>query len=200
MYRIVRRVLVALLGLCAALGLAQARAADPRPDRAALEQRSEAALQEKNRLLERAQREVEAERDTSEQLLPNVLPPTIAGRLKDRETTIADRYSEATILFADLVGFTGLSQRMDADALVLMLIDLLSHRCADRPLRAGEDQDHRRLLHGRRKRAADAARPTRGDRGEGARHGPGARRLQRRDRTVAADPRRHQYRRRRRGG
>jgi class 3 adenylate cyclase/tetratricopeptide (TPR) repeat protein len=109
-------VLIVLLGVLAALTLSRYR----------LKQRSEAALQEKNRLLERARQEIEVERDKSEQLLLNVLPPTIAGRLKDRETTIADRYSEATILFADLVGFTGLSQRMDADALVRMLNQIFS--------------------------------------------------------------------------
>ncbi|MDH5286406.1 MAG: PAS domain-containing protein, partial [Betaproteobacteria bacterium] len=91
-----------------------------------IKRRSEAALTEKNRLLERARREIEIERDKSEQLLLNVLPPAIAGRLKDHETTIADRYSEATILFADLVGFTRLSQRMDPDALVEMLNQVFS--------------------------------------------------------------------------
>lgn len=43
---------------------------------------------------------------TNERLLLNVLPAPIAERLKRGEVTIADRYDEVTVLFADLVGFT----------------------------------------------------------------------------------------------
>lgn len=109
-------VMLLLLAILAAVAVSRYR----------LKKRSEEALQEKNRQLEVAHRLVELERDKSEQLLLNVLPPAIAGRLKDRETTIADRYSEATILFADLVGFTRLSQRMDAESLVRMLNDVFT--------------------------------------------------------------------------
>ncbi len=109
-------VMLLLLAILAAVAVSRYR----------LKKRSEEVLQEKNRQLEVAHRLVELERDKSEQLLLNVLPPAIAGRLKDRETTIADRYSEATILFADLVGFTRLSQRMDAESLVRMLNDIFT--------------------------------------------------------------------------
>ncbi|MBK9117418.1 MAG: tetratricopeptide repeat protein [Betaproteobacteria bacterium] len=109
-------VLAVLLALLAAVMVSRYR----------LKRKSEAALQEKNRLLEIAHGEVAAERDRSEQLLLNVLPPAIAGRLKDRETTIADRFSEATILFADIVGFTVLSQRMDAESVVRVLNDVFT--------------------------------------------------------------------------
>ena len=109
-------VLLLLLALLAAAAVSRYR----------LKKRSEAALQEKNRLLEIAHGEVAAERDRSEQLLLNVLPPAIAGRLKDHETTIADRFSEATILFADIVGFTVLSQRMDAESVVRVLNDVFT--------------------------------------------------------------------------
>ena len=109
-------VLAVLLALLAAVMVSRYR----------LKRKSEAALQEKNRLLEVAHREVAAERDRSEQLLLNVLPPAIAGRLKDHETTIADRFAEATILFADIVGFTVLSQRMDAESVVRVLNDVFT--------------------------------------------------------------------------
>ena len=39
----------------------------------------------------------------------NVLPGSVAERLKAGETTIADAYDDATVLFADLVGFTSLA-------------------------------------------------------------------------------------------
>lgn len=116
---LLRNALLALAALLAVLAAVMV-------SRYRIKRRSEAALTEKNRLLERARREIEIERDKSEQLLLNVLPPSIAGRLKDHETTIADRYSEATILFADLVGFTRLAQRMDADAVVEMLNQVFS--------------------------------------------------------------------------
>ena len=52
------------------------------------------------------------ERERSETLLLNVLPREIAPRLKAGESPIADAYADATILFADIVGFTPLTQRL----------------------------------------------------------------------------------------
>lgn len=55
----------------------------------------------------RAERAMEAEYQRSEQLLANILPATIADRLKDpARTIIADKYDDASILFADLAGYT----------------------------------------------------------------------------------------------
>jgi len=45
----------------------------------------------------------------SEHLLLNILPPTIADRLKEREQSIADGFAAVTILFADIVGFTDMA-------------------------------------------------------------------------------------------
>src|SRR4029079_6006954 len=43
----------------------------------------------------------------SEQLLGNILPTTIAQRLKEpSRTIIADKYDDASILFADIAGYT----------------------------------------------------------------------------------------------
>jgi adenylate cyclase len=50
---------------------------------------------------------MEAEYDRSERLLTNILPATIAQRLKDpSRNIIADKYDDASILFADIAGYT----------------------------------------------------------------------------------------------
>ncbi len=62
------------------------------------------------------------EKQRSEALLLNILPQSIVNRIRNGETIIADRVSEATILFCDLVGFTAISQSFPADR----VIDFLS--------------------------------------------------------------------------
>lgn len=62
----------------------------------------------------------------AESLLHNILPVPIAARLKATEGVIADGFEDASVLFADLVGFTGLSQRTPPEALVAMLNDIFS--------------------------------------------------------------------------
>ena len=59
--------------------------------------------------------ELEREKERSETLLLNILPPSIVERMRNGETVIADRIAEATILFCDLVGFTTLSADLTAD-------------------------------------------------------------------------------------
>jgi len=82
-------------------------------------------------------RQIEQERARSEQLLLNILPAPIADRLKRGETTIADSFSEVTVLFADLVGFTSLSARIAPEEIVRMLNDIFS---------AFDDLAHRHAL------------------------------------------------------
>ena len=66
------------------------------------------------------------EREKSEKLLLNVLPQPIAEKLKQGEEAIATQFDEATILFADIVGFTALSAQLSATELVVLLNDLFS--------------------------------------------------------------------------
>jgi class 3 adenylate cyclase len=55
----------------------------------------------------RAEAVMEAQYERSEALLTNMLPASIADRLKESErSVIADKYDEASVLFADIVGFT----------------------------------------------------------------------------------------------
>ncbi len=84
---------------------------------------------EKRRLREREQQhlaEIQTEREKSERLLLNVLPPSVAARLKQGETMIADHFDCATVLFADLVGFTPLAHTMQPVALVGLLNDIFT--------------------------------------------------------------------------
>ncbi|TAE24241.1 MAG: hypothetical protein EAZ92_13580 [Candidatus Kapaibacterium sp.] len=61
---------------------------------------------------------VEAERHISESLLLNILPQSIAARLKSGERAIADYFESVTVLFADIVGFTNLSASTTPEELV----------------------------------------------------------------------------------
>ncbi len=70
--------------------------------------------------------EIQTEREKSDRLLLNVLPQSIAERLKRGETMIADHFDTATVLFADLVGFTPLARTMPPLALVELLNDIFT--------------------------------------------------------------------------
>jgi hypothetical protein len=71
-------------------------------------------------------KELQEEKEVSERLLLNILPKNIASRLKNGESNIADSFGEVTVLFADLVGFTKLSQVVSPQELVAKLNDLFS--------------------------------------------------------------------------
>jgi|GEM_PF-1854544 len=73
-----------------------------------------------------AAREVAAANRENERLLLNILPPSIADRLRHGEEVIADRFDEMTVLFVDCVGFTELSSHLTPTALVELLNDVFS--------------------------------------------------------------------------
>ena|SRR5437763_2360878 len=62
----------------------------------------------------------------NERLLLNILPATIAVRLKAGDEQIADKFTEATVLFSDIVDFTPLAAAMPAHVVVDFLGDLFS--------------------------------------------------------------------------
>ena len=73
---------------------------------------------------ETARAEVAAEREfqRSETLLANILPPRVAERLKGQAgAEIADRYPEASILFADMAGFSARASDTEPADLVRFL-------------------------------------------------------------------------------
>jgi adenylate cyclase len=70
----------------------------------------------------RAEERAEREHQRSENLLLNILPPDVALRLKDQpDVAIADAYPQASVLFADMAGFTARASNMAPQELVQFL-------------------------------------------------------------------------------
>jgi len=67
------------------------------------------------------------EQERAETLLLNILPRSIADKLKTDPGTIADQFAAASILFADVVDFTPLSERMRPAEVVGLLDHLFTH-------------------------------------------------------------------------
>jgi class 3 adenylate cyclase len=82
-----------------------------------------------------ANRELGEERQLSDDLLHNILPEPIAQRLRENPTAIAESVDNATVLFADIVGFTPFSSELPPSE-VVELLDLLFGKfddlCEDR--------------------------------------------------------------------
>ena len=113
---------------------------------------------------------VQAEQRKSEQLLTTILPPHIAQRLKQDQATIADGFADVSVMFADIVNFTALAEELTPKEVVSFLDGVFTRfDRARRETRRGQDQDHRRRLHGRGRvvRRGDALRRS------GGRHGAG---------------------------
>ena len=68
-----------------------------------------------------------AEQERSDALLMNVLPASIAERLKVDTQSIADHFEQASILFADVVNFTPLARRLPPAEVVGVLDRVFSH-------------------------------------------------------------------------
>ncbi len=68
--------------------------------------------------------ELVAQTKKTESLMLNILPASIADRLKSGEEGISDSYQNATVLFSDLVGFTKMSSGKSPEDLVFLLNDL----------------------------------------------------------------------------
>ncbi len=66
------------------------------------------------------------EQRRSQSLLLNILPAEIAERLKRSHASTSDAYAEATVLFADIAGFTDYAESVGVDELVDFLNDLFA--------------------------------------------------------------------------
>jgi len=74
-----------------------------------------------------AQHLLAIEQEKSEGLLLNILPQEIATILKNEKRVIADHFANASVLFADIVGFTPLSNEMTPDEIINLLNRIYSH-------------------------------------------------------------------------
>ena len=70
---------------------------------------------------------LQEEQQKSERLLLNILPGPIAQRLKEQHVTIADGFSDVTVMFADIINFTRLSEEMPPKFMVTLLNEVFSH-------------------------------------------------------------------------
>lgn len=71
-------------------------------------------------------RQVDYYRQRADDLLLNMLPGSIAARLKENKATIADGYSEVTVLFADMVGSTPIFSDLEPAVAVDWLNEVFS--------------------------------------------------------------------------
>jgi len=97
-------------------------------DKTILEARISACI-EKKQLRDKEKElldEIKKERDKSDKLLLNILPKSIATRLKAGESVIADKHDEVSMLFADIVEFTPQSKKLNPAELVSMLNTIFS--------------------------------------------------------------------------
>ena len=67
---------------------------------------------------------LDLEQQRSESLLLNILPREIASVLKKEQRVIADQYESASILFADMAGFTKLSANLPPQEMVILLNEI----------------------------------------------------------------------------
>jgi len=91
-------------------------------------------LQQEMQEREQAQKALRLEQQKSEQLLLNILPKAIVDKLKQLQGSLAERFDDVTILFADIVNFTPLAARISPLDLVNWLNQIFSEfdRLAER--------------------------------------------------------------------
>jgi len=80
-----------------------------------------ALLEWMERLAFRLEEGLREDKKVSEAMLRNFLPDRIMSRLRNGESPIAEAVGEATVLFADIVGFTTMTHRMAPGHVVEML-------------------------------------------------------------------------------
>lgn len=101
----------------------------------------QAELHEKHLLLQEDQAQIE-------RLLLNILPAPIAKRLQASSNTIADGFSDVTVMFVDIKDFTRLSGDQPPIVIVESLNRVFSYFDGLVEKRSGKNQNHRRCLHG----------------------------------------------------
>jgi adenylate cyclase len=77
-------------------------------------------------LVDASHAELREEKERSDRLLLNILPPAIAERLKRNEMNIAQGHADVTVMFADIVGFTRMTEELSPVETVKILNDVFS--------------------------------------------------------------------------
>ena len=83
--------------------------------------------QELDGLVQERTAELEFEKEKSESLLMNILPPAIAEELKNTGHADPQVYQNTAVLFADIVGFTPWSAKMEPDDIIHELNDIFTN-------------------------------------------------------------------------
>ncbi|MFY0644547.1 MAG: AAA family ATPase [Bacteroidia bacterium] len=87
-------------------------------ENALLYENLEEKVRERTEEIEKQKVLIEEEKEKSDKLLLNILPHQIADELKSEGHSKARSYSNVTVMFCDIVGFTQLGEKLDADTLV----------------------------------------------------------------------------------
>ena len=88
---------------------------------AAAEEKQQIINEQKNILEQKVEErtlELKEEKQKSEDLLLNILPPEVAEELKNKGSAAAKLFDNVTVLFTDFVGFTKISERLSPQKLV----------------------------------------------------------------------------------
>jgi class 3 adenylate cyclase/CheY-like chemotaxis protein len=89
-------------------------------------QRLEELVKERTHKLNDTLLQLSIEKTKADDLLTNILPASIAERMKNGERPIADHFNAVTVLFADIVGFTELASARTPQEIVMVLDGIFS--------------------------------------------------------------------------
>jgi class 3 adenylate cyclase len=81
----------------------------------------ESKVKERTLEIEKQKKQLEAEKSKSDALLLNILPEEIAVELKRFGKSYARKHEEVSVLFADIKGFTSISEHLAPDVLITHL-------------------------------------------------------------------------------
>jgi class 3 adenylate cyclase len=78
-------------------------------------------------LTDNAEKEIQSEREKSEQLLLNILPEAVVAELREKGSATPVQYESATVLFTDFVGFTSIAETLSPQELLKELDNCFSY-------------------------------------------------------------------------
>ncbi len=73
---------------------------------------------QKNKIIVEQSKAIQIEKDKADQLLLNILPHEVAQELKEKGITQVRHFKHASVLFADIKGFSSLAQRVSPEELI----------------------------------------------------------------------------------